>query len=112
LRALHLELFTLPSQFRLFTISSKLTTFQTGNESGALPARSLEEAVENLEREMIIDALKTPGATAPGPPPNDRAIWTKTEPWAAHFYDKGCAAKRSLISILCNVINCLWKESG
>jgi len=36
----------------------KIDTFQTGNESGALPARSLEEAVENLEREMIIDALK------------------------------------------------------
>ena len=33
-------------------------TLQTGTESNTLPARSLEEAVENLEREMIIDALK------------------------------------------------------
>jgi len=33
-------------------------TLQTGIESGTLPARSLEEAMENLEREMIIDALK------------------------------------------------------
>ncbi len=33
-------------------------TLQTGTESDTLPARSLEEAVENLEREMIIDALK------------------------------------------------------
>ncbi len=33
-------------------------TLQTGKESGTLPALSLEEAVANLEREMIIDALK------------------------------------------------------
>ncbi len=33
-------------------------TLMTGTESDTLPARSLEEAVENLEREMIIDALK------------------------------------------------------
>ncbi len=33
-------------------------TLQTGPESGTLPALSLEEAVANLEREMIIDALK------------------------------------------------------
>jgi len=33
-------------------------TLQTGTESDTLPARSLEEAVENLEREMIIDSLK------------------------------------------------------
>jgi Nif-specific regulatory protein len=33
-------------------------TLQTGKESGTLPAVSLEEAVENLEREMLIDALK------------------------------------------------------
>jgi Nif-specific regulatory protein len=33
-------------------------TLQTGKESGTLPALSLEEAVENLEREMLIDALK------------------------------------------------------
>ena len=33
-------------------------TLQTGKESGTLPAMSLEEAVENLEREMLIDALK------------------------------------------------------
>jgi len=33
-------------------------TLQTGNESGTLPALSLEEAVENLERGMLIDALK------------------------------------------------------
>jgi Nif-specific regulatory protein len=33
-------------------------TLQTGRESGTLPALSLEEAVENLEREMLIDALK------------------------------------------------------
>jgi len=33
-------------------------TLQTGNESGTLPSVSLEEAVGNLEREMIIDALK------------------------------------------------------
>ena len=33
-------------------------TLQTGIESDTLPIRSLEDAVENLEREMIIDALK------------------------------------------------------
>ena len=33
-------------------------TLQTGTESGTLPELSLEEAVANLEREMIIDALK------------------------------------------------------
>jgi Nif-specific regulatory protein len=33
-------------------------TLQTGSESGTLPALSLEEAVANLEKEMIIDALK------------------------------------------------------
>jgi len=33
-------------------------TIQTGVESGTLPSRSLEDAIENLEREMIIDALK------------------------------------------------------
>ena len=33
-------------------------TLQTGVESDTLPALSLEEATANLEREMIIDALK------------------------------------------------------
>jgi Nif-specific regulatory protein len=33
-------------------------TLQTGTESDTLPELSLEEAVANLEREMIIDALK------------------------------------------------------
>ena len=33
-------------------------TLQTGSESNTLPALSLEEAVANLEREMLIDALK------------------------------------------------------
>jgi Nif-specific regulatory protein len=33
-------------------------TLQTGMESDTLPAFSLEDAVANLEREMIIDALK------------------------------------------------------
>ena len=33
-------------------------TLQTGSESGTLPNLSLEEAVANLEREIIIDALK------------------------------------------------------
>ena len=33
-------------------------TLQTGEQSDTLPARSLEEAVAGLEREMIIDALK------------------------------------------------------
>ncbi len=33
-------------------------TLQTGAESDTLPALSLEEAVENLEKDMIIDALK------------------------------------------------------
>jgi len=33
-------------------------TLQTGAESGTLPGLSLDEAVANLEREMIIDALK------------------------------------------------------
>ncbi|MFH1673008.1 MAG: sigma 54-interacting transcriptional regulator, partial [Pseudomonadota bacterium] len=34
-------------------------TVQTAEESDTLPTRSLEGAVENLEREMIIDALKS-----------------------------------------------------
>jgi Nif-specific regulatory protein len=33
-------------------------TLQTGKESDTVPARSLEEAVASLEKEMIIDALK------------------------------------------------------
>jgi Nif-specific regulatory protein len=33
-------------------------TLQTGEQSGTIPALSLEGAVANLEREMIIDALK------------------------------------------------------
>ena len=33
-------------------------TLQTGSESDTLPELSMEEAVANLEREMIIDALK------------------------------------------------------
>ncbi len=33
-------------------------TLQTGMESNTLPARSLEDAVANLEKEMVIDALK------------------------------------------------------
>ena len=33
-------------------------TLQTGQESGTLPGLSLEEAVANLEKEMLIDALK------------------------------------------------------
>jgi len=33
-------------------------TLQTGRESGTLPSQSLEEAVANLEHEMIVDALK------------------------------------------------------
>ncbi|MCF8110708.1 MAG: nif-specific transcriptional activator NifA [Desulfobacteraceae bacterium] len=33
-------------------------TLQTGEESGTLPSQTMEEAVEKLEREMIIDALK------------------------------------------------------
>ena len=33
-------------------------TLQTGKESDTLPALSLDEAVANLEKEMIIDALK------------------------------------------------------
>ncbi len=33
-------------------------TLQTGAESDTLPAQSMEDAVANLEREMIIDALK------------------------------------------------------
>jgi Nif-specific regulatory protein len=33
-------------------------TLQTGQESGTLPALSLEDAVANLEREMLIDSLK------------------------------------------------------
>ncbi|MFB0533337.1 MAG: helix-turn-helix domain-containing protein, partial [Desulfatiglandales bacterium] len=33
-------------------------TLQTGEESDTIPALSLEESVANLEREMIIDALK------------------------------------------------------
>ncbi len=34
-------------------------TVQTAEESDTLPARSLEDAVENLERAMIVDALKS-----------------------------------------------------
>jgi Nif-specific regulatory protein len=34
-------------------------TVQTGEESDTLPGKSLEDAVANLEREMIIDSLKT-----------------------------------------------------
>ena len=33
-------------------------TLQTGSESGTLPVLSLEDAVANLEKEMVIDALK------------------------------------------------------
>ncbi len=33
-------------------------TLQTGKESDTVPSRSLEDAVANLEKEMIIDALK------------------------------------------------------
>ncbi|MFH1102582.1 MAG: sigma 54-interacting transcriptional regulator [Pseudomonadota bacterium] len=33
-------------------------TLQTGTESDTLPSLGLEEAVENMEREMLIDALK------------------------------------------------------
>jgi len=33
-------------------------TLQTGMETGTLPSLSLDDAVENLEKEMIIDALK------------------------------------------------------
>jgi Nif-specific regulatory protein len=33
-------------------------TIQTGTESDTLPVLSLEDAVSNLEREMLIDALK------------------------------------------------------
>lgn len=33
-------------------------TLQTGTESGTLPVLSLEDAVANLEKEMVIDALK------------------------------------------------------
>jgi Nif-specific regulatory protein len=33
-------------------------TLQTGHESDTLPELSLEDAIGNLEREMIIDALK------------------------------------------------------
>jgi len=42
-------------------------TLQTAEESGTLPGRSLEDAQANLEREMIIDALKiTRGNMAKG----------------------------------------------
>ncbi len=34
-------------------------TLQTGKESGTLPSLSMEEAVANLEKEMLIDAFKT-----------------------------------------------------
>jgi Nif-specific regulatory protein len=34
-------------------------TLQTAEESGTFPDRSLEDAVANLERDMIVDALKT-----------------------------------------------------
>jgi len=33
-------------------------TLQTGAESDTLPSRSLEEAIANLEKEMLVDALK------------------------------------------------------
>jgi len=33
-------------------------TLQTGKESNTLPEHSLEDAVANLEKEMLIDALK------------------------------------------------------
>ena len=33
-------------------------TLQTGKESDTVPTLSLEDAIANLEREMIIDALK------------------------------------------------------
>jgi Nif-specific regulatory protein len=33
-------------------------TIQTGKESNTLPAQSLEDAVANLEKCMLIDALK------------------------------------------------------
>lgn len=33
-------------------------TIQTGKESGTMPVKSLEKALENLEKEMIIDSLK------------------------------------------------------
>ncbi|MEW6381209.1 MAG: sigma 54-interacting transcriptional regulator [bacterium] len=33
-------------------------TLQTGKESGTLPAQSLDSAIETLEKELIIDALK------------------------------------------------------
>ncbi|MBS3733113.1 MAG: nif-specific transcriptional activator NifA [Desulfobacterales bacterium] len=33
-------------------------TLQTGKESGTLPSQTMDEAVEKLEREMIVDALK------------------------------------------------------
>ncbi|MBF0119786.1 MAG: sigma 54-interacting transcriptional regulator [Desulfobacterales bacterium] len=33
-------------------------TLQTGKESGTIPSRSMEEAIDNLEKEMIIDSLK------------------------------------------------------
>ncbi len=33
-------------------------TLQTGKESGTLPALSLEDAVANLEKEMLVDSLK------------------------------------------------------
>ena len=36
-------------------------TLQTGKESDTVPSLSLEDAVANLEREMIIDALKNTG---------------------------------------------------
>ena len=34
-------------------------TLQTGHESGTIPTHSLEEAVNKLEKEMLIDALKS-----------------------------------------------------
>ena len=34
-------------------------TLQTAEESGTLPGRSLEDALANLERDMIVDALKS-----------------------------------------------------
>ena len=36
-------------------------TLQTGAQSGTIPSLSFEEAMENLEKELIIDALKNSG---------------------------------------------------
>ncbi len=42
----------------LMTLFKAVSTLQTGKESDTVPALSLEDAVANLEKEMIIDALK------------------------------------------------------